>query len=495
MRILFAALLVSLCATSAMAAKGVSPTEPIPFGARCITHERWQTEQGSMSATPYSSAGACTFLGDCDNPNTRDLHLIEFTSPVLTISLQMNILCADDGSSCHADEQDVENAIETLRDDFRGMFGGSAESRIEFRYRLRFINDSTYLQLTNLLGPNPDDWPMKELYATSPGSLLNVWVTGFPGTGFRGFATYPWSPLAVDPRGGAMVEAATFLDPDSHTLTHEVGHALGLWHTFRGGSAEVTQCGACWESPHVANPNPGADVEGDFASDTRATPPNFTCGPPAGNDPCTGINWGSFAPDRTNFMGGAPASEGVCPRSTFTPQQVARMRCWLQSSPVAGWLTDESDLCEDAQLIDPGVYYGTTRGAGHEGGDASCLITGLDTIDVFYYFIPTTSGPITLSMCGSSEQMDSLISVFTDCDDQANTELGCNDDYPECGATSAQARMTFVAVEGSLYVIRVTHGGSTGPNDYELVVCEGTDLECDPPGEGVEEAPRPPIPL
>lgn len=66
----------------------------------------------------------------------------------------------------------------------------------------------------------------------------------------------------------------------THTMIHEIGHSLGLYHIFRGIS-EIQSCSdPCMET------EPSFET-GDLCSDTNPAPKHKFCGDPGpGNDTC-----------------------------------------------------------------------------------------------------------------------------------------------------------------------------------------------------------------
>jgi hypothetical protein len=132
-----------------------------------------------------------------------------------------------------------------------------------------------------------------------------------------GWAVFPWE-CAHPP--AAWIHSQTF-NKAFATMEHEIGHSLGLLHTFSG----YQDCdGSCAENCDRTNAN---DV-GDFCADTPATPLLQACFHTPTKD-C--VNQ-SCSADPSNWMNYAihdPLS--ICPTS-ITLQQTKRMHCWFCGS-------------------------------------------------------------------------------------------------------------------------------------------------------------------
>jgi hypothetical protein len=137
---------------------------------------------------------------------------------------------------------------------------------------------------------------------------------------------------------------------------------------------------------------------------------------------------------------------------------------------------EPADNCADALIVCPGrTYWGTTLGATPDGA-SSCGSAG-DSPDVWYYFRPSGSGFLTLSLCGSS--FDTVVSVHSGCPGTTANQIVCNDN--SCGL---QSEVSLYVQNLRSYWIRVS-GAGTAAGDFQFSMAgpacfyDDTDLDHD----------------
>ncbi|HLT47633.1 MAG TPA: M43 family zinc metalloprotease, partial [Rubricoccaceae bacterium] len=172
--------------------------------------------------------------------------------------------------------------------------------------------------------PN-QEFAMKQALAVAPAHFLNVYTANLQG-GLLGWATFPNSYPEDHFLHGVVIHYQTLPGggyPNygtGDTAIHEVGHYVGLYHTFQGGCAGG-------DTP------PGCETGGDQVCDTAAQsaptwncPPGYNSCPTGGPDPLN--NFMSYAGDACLFE----FTDGQITRSLALMSQ---FRPTIMSSPDA----------------------------------------------------------------------------------------------------------------------------------------------------------------
>lgn len=236
---------------------------------------------------------------------------------VYRIPVVFHVIRRSNGTGEIADEL-ILSQLDVLNEDFRALTGSLGEagndSMIEFYLATTDPdgNPTTGINRHTNNGYYTDPGPgafndMKQDLNWDTSRYFNIYTNDGSGGGTLGYATFP------------QQDAETYLDgvvlnwqfvgrntPTGgnynlgRTGTHEVGHYLGLFHTFQGG------CG--FGGPYTS---------GDLIADTNAqNSPTFSC-PSSAPSSCS-------SPDPyENYM---DYSDDIC-MYRFTQEQINRMRC------------------------------------------------------------------------------------------------------------------------------------------------------------------------
>ena len=178
---------------------------------------------------------------------------------VKTIPVAIHVVRSNTGQWDVTDTQ-INNQMAVLN---------AAYASTNFQFSLASVdrtNNTTWSQHT--MG-SANETDMKNALAISPATTLNVYFCNIGG-GLLGYATFPWSYAENSYMHGVVClyssvpggTAAPYNEGD--TATHEVGHFVGLYHTFQGG----------------------CNGNGDYVDDTPAeASPAYGC--PAGRNTCS----------------------------------------------------------------------------------------------------------------------------------------------------------------------------------------------------------------
>jgi len=274
--------------------------------------------------------------------------------------------------------QTIEDQIDVLNEDFNAIVGSPGEPGNEARIRFHLATTDpngqpttgiTYSNNNNWFQDNGSYW---NSLAWDTNRYLNIYtnavpccygyVSDFPGNGVAGDVddrvVLWWEAVGKQPTSGWPLNMG-------RTATHEVGHYLGLYHTFCGGCGSLSNC--------YGTADLICDTERQ-ADPTSGCPSNPTsCGSP---DPFH--NYMDYTDDPCLWE--------------FTPEQVNRMRCNL-----VYWRPDLYTSCVDE--LGTNYCQSTANSSGASGSisaggstsvfanDLLLSATGcaLGTIGLFYY--------------------------------------------------------------------------------------------------------------
>lgn len=200
-------------------------------------------------------------------------------------------------------DADIAAQIQVLNDNYSGRdYSGnpvSGAANTGYSFTLASVDRTNNSKWFKMTPGSRAETQAKSALSINPGSSLNLF-TCKPGQNLLGWSVFPWMAQAGTNQDGVVIHYGSFpngyLSPYNlgGTSTHEIGHYLGLYHTFQGGC----DTGTC-------------DTSGDLVCDTPAEN-TATSGCPEGKDTCpaTGLdpihNYMDYSTDAcyTNFTTG-----------------------------------------------------------------------------------------------------------------------------------------------------------------------------------------------
>lgn len=218
----------------------------------------------------------------------------------ITVPVYVHVIT--NGTAGNVSDAAIANQINVLNTAYAGLDTGGGFNT-SYRFQLvatdRTSNSSWYTA-----GPGTTaETQMKTALRRGTADDLNIYLNNMGG-GLLGWATFPWDYAAKPSMDGVVVLSASIPGGTASpynlgdTATHEIGHWLGLYHTFQGGCT----------------------TNNDYVSDTAAErSPNYGC-PTGTRNTCSGNRFPGNDPVE-NFM---DYTDDAC-MYRFTSGQNSRM--------------------------------------------------------------------------------------------------------------------------------------------------------------------------
>jgi len=173
----------------------------------------------------------------------------------VTIPVVFHVIRSNSGQWDVSDTQ-IEDQIDVMNTSFEP---------IGFQFELQSINRVNNTTWSENADVGSVEVAMKTALAVDPVRTLNFYTVNFQ-SNLLGYATFPFMYAEDDPMHGVVVYYASmpggFAAPYNlgATGTHEVGHYVGLYHTFQGGCNGGDQVA---DTPPEASPASGCPVGRD----------------------------------------------------------------------------------------------------------------------------------------------------------------------------------------------------------------------------------------
>jgi hypothetical protein len=188
-------------------------------------HNLWKQQQGGRGGPP---AGGGTGGSSADDP--------------AAIPVYVHVINQGTG----IDNGDIPDSwiaaqIQVLNNSYAGVYGGV---NTPFRFVLQGVDRTTNGTWYTMSPGGTPEVQAKTALRLGGKNALNLY-TANPGGGLLGWSTFPWNYNSNSTDDGVVLlysslpggSAAPYNLGD--TATHEVGHWLGLYHTFQGGCTKT----------------------------------------------------------------------------------------------------------------------------------------------------------------------------------------------------------------------------------------------------------------
>lgn len=200
----------------------------------------------------------------------------------VTIPVYVHVLTASNGSGAPTQNM-IDNQIKVLNDAYSGLApapnGGLAQTNTAYRFVVAgqdtTANDAWYTMGYGTAAETAAKTALRQ----GGKNALNMYFANIGG-GLLGWATFPSSYASKPSMDGVVILTASLPGGNAapynlgDTATHEVGHWLGLYHTFQGGCAK-----------QAAGGDGVADTPAEKSAAYGCPGTRNTCTTISGNDP------------------------------------------------------------------------------------------------------------------------------------------------------------------------------------------------------------------
>lgn len=204
------------------------------IGGRCATDR--MVKRFPMNDFQAKSQGDCTSI----------LTVIkeEYTPNItITVPIWFHVIQQSAGSSVPGaiSNERINQQIQVMNEDFQAIAGTIGAAGINTKLQFELVGITNTINAEWYSDSNSDEFAYKTALNRDPGKYLNVYTNDAQGN--LGYAYYPTSNVGIldgvvmlsDSIGGRNNGFSIY--NQGRTLVHEVGHYLGLPHTFEGGGS------------------------------------------------------------------------------------------------------------------------------------------------------------------------------------------------------------------------------------------------------------------